>query len=122
MASSTTTAELGAGRTPDPVHVGMVPGGAAVGPGHPAETAAAVRAGPGEMPVFGAGEIPDDELDDLVAYVQYLRDPEDPGGLPLGRIGPVPEGFVAWTVGVTLMLGCVFWIGTRSPIRRRRTP
>jgi ubiquinol-cytochrome c reductase cytochrome c subunit len=88
----------------------------------PAETAAAVRAGPGQMPVFGEGEIPDDELDDLVAYVQYLREPEDPGGLPLGRIGPVPEGFVAWTVGVTLMLGCVFWVGTRSPIRRRRDP
>lgn len=86
----------------------------------PLEIAAAVRAGPGQMPVFGSVSITDDGLDDLVAYVEYLEDPEDPGGIPMGRIGPVPEGFAAWFIGVTLMLACVFWIGTRSPIRKNR--
>jgi len=88
----------------------------------PAEVAAALRAGPGQMPVFGRAEVDDDELDDLVRYVEYLEAPDDPGGIPLGRIGPVPEGFVAWFVGVTALLACVFWIGTRSPIGRRRAP
>lgn len=90
-----------------------------LGDSRPRQVAAAVRVGPGQMPVFGPTEIPDDELADLAAYVDYLRNPEDPGGLPLGRIGPVPEGFVAWSVGVVLLLACVFWIGTRAPARRR---
>lgn len=84
----------------------------------PEEIAAAVRSGPGQMPVFGGTEISAEQLDDLVSYVDYLQDPQDPGGLPLGRVGPVPEGFVAWSVGVVLLLACVFWIGTRSPARR----
>ena len=86
----------------------------------PEQVAAAVRAGPGQMPVFGASEIDRKQLSDLVAYVQYLRHPDDRGGLAIGRVGPVPEGFVAWSVGVVLLLACVFWIGTRSPIRRVR--
>jgi ubiquinol-cytochrome c reductase cytochrome c subunit len=86
----------------------------------PEQVAAAMRAGPGQMPVFGPTEIPERELDDVVRYVDYLQAPEDPGGIPMGRIGPVPEGFVAWFVGVTLLLACVFWIGTRSPVRRWR--
>ncbi|QXC61533.1 c-type cytochrome [Aquihabitans sp. G128] len=86
----------------------------------PEQVAGAVRAGPGQMPVFGPSTISDEQLDDLVTYVEYLKAPEDPGGVPLGRIGPVPEGFVAWFVGVTALLACVFWIGTRSPIRRRK--
>ncbi|CAN5646896.1 c-type cytochrome [soil metagenome] len=85
----------------------------------PEQVAGAVRSGPGQMPVFSDSSITDAQLDDLVSYVEYLKSPEDPGGLPLGRIGPVPEGFVAWFVGVVLLLACVFWIGTRSPIRRR---
>jgi len=84
------------------------------------DIAAAVRAGPGQMPVFSPKTIDRRELRDLVAYVRYLRSPRDRGGLPIGRVGPVPEGFVAWSVGIVLLLACVYWIGTRSPIRRRR--
>ncbi|HEX2576922.1 MAG TPA: c-type cytochrome [Aquihabitans sp.] len=86
----------------------------------PLVVGAAVRSGPGQMPSFGEGEISDERLNDLVEYVQFLQDPPDPGGIHLSRIGPVPEGFVAWFVGVVLLLACVYWIGTRSPIRRRR--
>ena len=83
------------------------------------QIAAAVRSGPGQMPVFSPRTIDQRELHNLVAYVRYLRSPRDPGGLPIGRVGPVPEGFVAWSVGVVLLLACVYWIGTRSPIGRR---
>lgn len=87
----------------------------------PEQIAAAVRSGPGQMPVFGRTEINDRQLADVVSYVRYLRNPDDRGGLPLGRVGPVPEGFMAWSVGVVVLLALVFWIGTRSPIRRRST-
>lgn len=85
----------------------------------PTEVVAAVRVGPGQMPVFGPETISDDELDDLAAYVEYLRSPEDPGGIPIGRTGPIPEGFVAWLIGMTVLLALVAWIGTRMSIRRR---
>ncbi|MCB0976212.1 MAG: c-type cytochrome [Acidimicrobiales bacterium] len=85
------------------------------------QVGAAIRSGPGQMPVFGPEEITDEQLNGLAAYVEYLRRPEDPGGLPLGRIGPVPEGFVAWGVGVPLLLAAVWWIGSRSPARARRS-
>jgi ubiquinol-cytochrome c reductase cytochrome c subunit len=65
------------------------------------------------MPVFGPDILNDQELGDVVAYVEYLDDPADPGGLPIGRLGPIPEGFVAWFVGMTALLGLVSWIGTR---------
>ena len=84
----------------------------------PTEVGSAVRVGPGQMPVFGPETISDDELNDLAAYVEYLRSPEDPGGIPIGRTGPIPEGFVAWLVGMVALLAIVAWIGTRMPIRR----
>ncbi len=85
----------------------------------PTQVGAAVRVGPGQMPVFGPDTISDEELNDLAAYVEYLRSPEDPGGLPIGRTGPIPEGFVAWLIGIPALLALVAWIGTRMPIRRR---
>jgi ubiquinol-cytochrome c reductase cytochrome c subunit len=87
----------------------------------PTQVGAAVRVGPGQMPVFGPETISDSGLDDLAAYVDYLRSPEDPGGLPIGRTGPIPEGFVAWLIGIPALLGLVAWIGTRSPIRHKPT-
>lgn len=80
----------------------------------PLQIAAAMRAGPGQMPVFGTDFLSDDDIADVVRYVEYLDDPADPGGLPIGRTGPIPEGFVAWFLGMAALLGLVTWIGTRS--------
>lgn len=88
-------------------------------PAEASEVAAAVRAGPGQMPVFGNEVISPDELDDLVSYVEYLDSPEDPGGVPIGRTGPIPEGFVAWLVGMVALLLLVSWIGTHAKVRKR---
>jgi ubiquinol-cytochrome c reductase cytochrome c subunit len=88
----------------------------------PRQTGSAVRIGPGQMPVFGPDVIDDQELNDLARYVDYLRDPADPGGLPIGRTGPIPEGFVAWLIGMVALLVLVAWIGTRSPIRTALRP
>jgi ubiquinol-cytochrome c reductase cytochrome c subunit len=84
----------------------------------PRQVGAAVRSGPGQMPVFGPEVITDDQLNDLARYVEYLHDPSDPGGIPIGRTGPIPEGFVAWLIALPALLALVAWIGTRSPIRR----
>jgi ubiquinol-cytochrome c reductase cytochrome c subunit len=90
-----------------------------LGPADPVEIAAAVRSGPGQMPVFGPDTLSNRQLADLVRYVEHLDDPADPGGLAIGRTGPVPEGFVAWLIGMVALLVLVAWIGTRSPAGRR---
>lgn len=82
----------------------------------PTEVGAAIRVGPGQMPVFGPDAISDEELDDVAAYVELLRTPDNPGGLQIGRNGPVPEGFVVWLFGIGGLLLVVAWIGGRSPI------
>lgn len=79
----------------------------------PTEVAAAVRIGPGAMPVFGPEAITDEQLASILRYVEYLKDPEDPGGLPLGRVGPVPEGLVAWVFGIGAVFVFARWLGAR---------
>ncbi len=76
----------------------------------PTQIGEAMRTGPGQMPVFGRDTITDDQLDSIVRYVQYLQSPENPGGLKLGSAGPVPEGFVAWLVGLGVLLLFIRWI------------
>lgn len=81
----------------------------------PTEVAEAVVVGPGTMPVFAT--LSEIELNSLVRYVTYLQDPDDEGGAPIGRVGPVAEGAVAWVVGLGLLVLLTRWIGTKA--RRR---
>ncbi len=76
--------------------------------------AEAVRTGPGSMPVFGTRAISDHELDSLLRYMRYLKNPTDEGGAPIGRVGPVVEGAVGWLVGLGVLLIVIRWIGTKS--------
>lgn len=84
-------------------------------PATPLQVAEAIRIGPGAMPAFSEGALDQDRLEDLVAYVEFLDDPVDRGGAPLGRVGPIPEGLVAWIVGLGSILLATRWIGTREP-------
>jgi len=82
-----------------------------------AQTAEAIRLGgagyrTGKMPKFGPDLLNDHEVDSIVRYVEYLQHPEDRGGQNLGHLGPIPEGFVAWMVGLLALVLVVRWIGT----------
>jgi ubiquinol-cytochrome c reductase cytochrome c subunit len=83
-------------------------------PSTPVEIAEAMRVGPGTMPVFGEVAFTDDQVDAIVRYVVYLQNPDDRGGLAIGRIGPVAEGAVGWIVGLGAMVVLVRWIGTKT--------
>jgi ubiquinol-cytochrome c reductase cytochrome c subunit len=80
----------------------------------PTQIAEAVRIGPGPMPKFGDRVIDAGDLDALVRYVLFLRQAPDRGGLSLGHEGPVIEGFVAWLLGLGLLLAAVRLIGTTT--------
>jgi ubiquinol-cytochrome c reductase cytochrome c subunit len=78
----------------------------------------AVRAGPDAMPVFGPGVVNSDGLDSVARYVEYLKDPEDRGGAPIGRIGPVAEGAVGWALGLGSLMLFIRWVGTKRGEQR----
>ena len=80
----------------------------------PTEVAEAQRIGPGNMPVFGPETLSDAEVNDIVAYVEYLKHPEDAGGAGLARAGPTTEGFVGLMFGLGPLLLFVAWVGTRA--------
>lgn len=79
----------------------------------PRQIAEAMAVGPGTMPVFGGRTFSEEEVDSIVRYVLYLQDPDDRGGLPIGRTGPVAEGAIGWIVGFGVLVLFVRWIGTR---------
>ena len=56
------------------------------------------------MPRFGPETIDQQELDSLAAYLLWLRDNGDEGGLQLGRVGAVAEGLVAVVVGLGILV------------------
>jgi ubiquinol-cytochrome c reductase cytochrome c subunit len=80
----------------------------------PVQVVEAMRVGPGSMPVFSPDQITDADAADLTAYVQYIRQPDDRGGIAFGHFGPVPEGLVAWAIGLGSLLLYVRWLGTRE--------
>jgi ubiquinol-cytochrome c reductase cytochrome c subunit len=82
----------------------------------PTQIGEAIRIGPGQMPVFGPDTLDDHEVDSIVRYVRYLQEPEHPGGLMIGRVGPVPEGFVAGLVGLGVLVLVIRWI-TKERVR-----
>ena len=79
------------------------------------EVAEAVRSGPGNMPRFSAFTVSNRQLADVVDYVtRHIEQPSNPGGLALGGVGPVAEGFVGLFVGVGLCVLIALWIGDRN--------
>jgi ubiquinol-cytochrome c reductase cytochrome c subunit len=88
----------------------------------PLDVAEAIKTGPGEMPVGGG--LPDydfhsaestQQVNDIAAYVESLKTrPYNRGGLPIGGKGPVPEGFVAWVIGLGVLILAARWIGGRA--------
>lgn len=73
----------------------------------------AMLTGPGNMPVFAEETFTQEERNSIVAYVRYLQEPDNRGGLSIGLVGPVAEGAVAWLFAVGVLALTVRWIGTR---------
>ena len=78
------------------------------------EVAEAIRTGPGTMPVFGESILTSEEVDEIVGYVDYLQKPDDRGGAPIGRVGPVAEGAIGWALGILALILLIRWMGTKA--------
>jgi quinol---cytochrome-c reductase cytochrome c subunit len=88
----------------------------------PEDVAEAIKVGPGQMPPGGGlpQYTPTDQqsiarVNDVAAYVEALnKDRFNRGGAPIGGKGPVPEGFVAWVIGLGILILGIRWLGTRT--------
>jgi len=79
------------------------------------QVAEAMRTGPGNMPRFGPGTLSDRQVADVDAFVtEALQHPQNVGGLGLGGVGAVAEGFVGLLFGVGGIMLVAFWLGDRS--------
>ncbi len=88
----------------------------------PIDVAEAIKIGPGQMPVgggltdyeYGTAHSTQD-VNDIARYVESLRTtPYNRGGAPIGGKGPVPEGFVAWVIGLGALVLAARWIAGRG--------
>jgi ubiquinol-cytochrome c reductase cytochrome c subunit len=70
----------------------------------------AMLTGPEAMPVFADGAISPQAKRDIIAYVLQTRSEPSPGGLTLGRLGPVTEGLVIFLGGMGFLVLIAMWI------------
>jgi ubiquinol-cytochrome c reductase cytochrome c subunit len=85
---------------------GVLPGAKAppLDKASPTQIAEAVRIGPYVMPKFSQRDISDAQLNSIIAYVTYAKDPDDAGGWGLNHLGPFSEGMVTWLLAIPLLL------------------
>jgi ubiquinol-cytochrome c reductase cytochrome c subunit len=102
----------GAGATGDSIGGGQI--APALGRSTPVQIAEAIRIGPGVMPRFGEETYDDHDVNSIARYLRYLDDSANPGGLGLGRYGPVAEGFVAVMFGFGALLLIIRLVGTKT--------
>jgi quinol---cytochrome-c reductase cytochrome c subunit len=81
----------------------------------PTQIAEAVRIGPYLMPSYSSKQIDDRTLNAIARYVVWAtRHPDNRGGWGIGNIGPIPEGIVAWFIGIVALLFVIRLIGERT--------
>jgi ubiquinol-cytochrome c reductase cytochrome c subunit len=87
----------------------------AIGDVNPQQIYAAMISGPQSMPRFSDRQLTPQDKRDIIAYVQsFTKAPNNPGGYSLGGFGPVPEGLVAWIIGISALVAVTLWIGAKA--------
>lgn len=74
----------------------------------------AMLTGPQAMPVFANTTITVQQKQAIIKYITTIRTSPNPGGMSLGRLGPVSEGLFLWIVGLGAVTAIAVWIGAKS--------
>ncbi|MDD7940498.1 cytochrome c [Actinomycetospora lutea] len=86
-------------------------------PANESQIYAAMLSGPANMPTFADSQLSPEEKRDIIGYIKSVSSNNtgaNPGGNGLGGFGPVPEGIVAFFVGLAALIGISLWIGSRQ--------
>lgn len=78
----------------------------------------AVRTGPQQMPVFSQQVLTDQDLKEVIGYLETLHGQPDHGGFDLGGLGPVGEGFWAFVLGIGGLALVATWLAKKGASAR----
>lgn len=74
----------------------------------------AMRTGPQQMPSFPKTVVTDDDAKAIIGYLKSASAQPNYGGLGLGGLGPVSEGFWAWVVGIGGLVLVAMWLAKKG--------
>ena len=70
--------------------------------------------GPQSMPVFSDKTITPEEKLSIIKWIKAAEAEPQLGGASLGRVGPVTEGLLVWTLGLGLLVGVAVWLAMKA--------
>jgi ubiquinol-cytochrome c reductase cytochrome c subunit len=74
----------------------------------------AMVTGPQSMPVFNDKTLTPQEKLSVIKWIKSAEAEPNLGGASLGRVGPVTEGLLAWTLGLGLLIGVAVWLAMKA--------
>lgn len=74
----------------------------------------AVRSGPGQMPMFSKDVIQDDDVREIIGFLNEAHDMPRYGGFGMGGEGPVSEGFWIFLLGIGGLSIVAGWIAKKG--------
>lgn len=73
----------------------------------------AIRTGPQQMPVFSSSVLTDEDITQIVGYLNALTESPN-GGLGMGGLGPVSEGLWGWVLGLGSLVLIAVWLAKKG--------
>ena len=80
----------------------------------PTQIYEAVRTGPYQMPRFASGTLTDQNVREIIGYLNSLHSQPESGGFSLGGLGPVSEGLWGWIVGIGSLVVVATWLAKKG--------
>jgi ubiquinol-cytochrome c reductase cytochrome c subunit len=80
----------------------------------PAHIYEAMITGPQSMPVFSDKTLTPEEKLSIIKWIKAAETEPQLGGAALGRVGPVTEGLLVWTLGIGLLIGTAVWLAMKA--------
>jgi ubiquinol-cytochrome c reductase cytochrome c subunit len=74
----------------------------------------AMITGPQAMPVFSDKTLTPKEKLSIIKWIKAAEKEPQLGGVALGRVGPVTEGLLVWTLGLGLLIGIAVWLAAKA--------
>jgi ubiquinol-cytochrome c reductase cytochrome c subunit len=74
----------------------------------------AMITGPQSMPKFTDKTITPAEKLSIIKFIKSAQSEPAIGGASLGRVGPVTEGLLVWTLGLGLLIGIAVWLTSKA--------
>jgi ubiquinol-cytochrome c reductase cytochrome c subunit len=74
----------------------------------------ALITGPQSMPVFSDKTLTPAEKLSIIKWIKAAEAEPQLGGAALGRVGPVTEGLLVWTLGLGLLVGVAVWLAMKA--------